>query len=212
MTMSVRITRCGSSMPLLTGWTSRRRGLAALMLAELDQTGESQISLTDPGSRAMAAHTHVAVGYNVQIAVDAKDKLIVEQQVTKQVVDMSLLAQTAEPAKEVLGVERIAVVADRGYFKIEDIETCEKAGIDPYVPRPQRGPSVRAGLFRKDEFSYRPNQRQLSLHSRSASSSSLFVFCYAWLEEDQLPKQPGLPRLRDPLAVHGQSIPLRVAS
>jgi hypothetical protein len=30
------------------------------MLAELDQTGESQISLTDPDSRAMTAHTHVA--------------------------------------------------------------------------------------------------------------------------------------------------------
>jgi IS5 family transposase len=58
---------------------------------------------------------------------------------------MGLLAQTAEPAKEVLGVEQIAVVADRGYFKIEDIEACEKAGIDPYVPRPQHGPPVRAG-------------------------------------------------------------------
>jgi Transposase DDE domain len=126
------------------------------MLAELDRTGESQISLTDPDSRAMAAHTHVAVGYNVQVAVDAKHKLIVEQQVTNQVVDMGLLTQTAEPAKEVLAVERIAVVADRGYFKIEDIEACEKAGIDPYVPRPQRGLSVRAGLFRKDEFSYDP--------------------------------------------------------
>jgi hypothetical protein len=96
------------------------------------------------------------LGYNMQVAVDAKHKLIVEQQVTNQVVDMGLLTQTAEPAKEVLGVERIAVVADRGYFKIEDIEACEKAGIDPYVPRPQRGPSVRAGLFRKDEFSYDP--------------------------------------------------------
>jgi Transposase DDE domain len=124
------------------------------MLAELDRTGESQISLTDPDSRVMAAHTHVAVGYNIQVAVDAKHKLIVEQQVTKQVVDMGLLTQTADPAKEVLGVERIAVVADRGYFKIEDIEACEKAGIKPYVPRPQREPSVRAGLYRKDEFSY----------------------------------------------------------
>jgi hypothetical protein len=47
------------------------------MLAELDRTGESQSSLTDPDSRATAAHTHVAVGYNVQIAVDAKHKLIV---------------------------------------------------------------------------------------------------------------------------------------
>ena len=53
---------------------------ATAALAELDRTEESQISLTDPDSRAMAAHTHVAGGYNVQIAVDAKYKLIVEQQ------------------------------------------------------------------------------------------------------------------------------------
>jgi transposase len=90
----------------------------------------------------------------IQVAVDTKHKLIVEQQVTNQVVDMGLLTQTAAPAKEVLGVEKIAVVADRGYFKIEDIEACEQAGIEPYVPRPQRGPSVKAGLFRKDEFQY----------------------------------------------------------
>ena len=133
-----------------------RRDRSKELLAELDRTGESQISLTDPDSRAMAAHTHVAVGYNVQIAVDAKHKLIVEQQVTNQVVDMGLLTQMAEPAKVVLGVERIDVVADRGYFKIEDIEACEKAGIDPYVPRPQRGQSVSASRFRKDEFRYDP--------------------------------------------------------
>jgi transposase len=131
-----------------------RRTRCKEMLAELDRTGEDQISLTDPDSRAMAAHTHVAVGYNVQVAVDAKHKLIVEQQVTNQVVDMGLLKQTAEPAKEILGVETIDATADKGYFKIEDIEACEKAGIVPYVPRPQRGPSVAAGLFRKDEFTY----------------------------------------------------------
>ena len=96
------------------------------------------------------------MGYNVQIAVDAKHKLIVEQQVTNQVVDMGLLTETAAAAKEVLGVEQIAAVADKGYLKIEDIEACETAGIDPYVPRPQRGPSVREGLFRKDEFRYDP--------------------------------------------------------
>ncbi len=125
------------------------------MLAELDQTGENQISLTDPDSRAMAAHTHVALGFSIQVAVDAKLKLIVEQQVTNHVVLMGLLTQTAVPAKEVLGVEKSAAVAERGYFKIEDIEACEAAGIEPYVPRPQRGPSVKAGLFRKDEFTIR---------------------------------------------------------
>ena len=102
----------------------------------------------------MAAHTKVGVGYNIQVAVDAKNKMIVEQEVTNQVVDMGLLTETAEPARAILDVETIDVVADRGYFKIEDIEACEKAGMTPYVPQPQRGSSVNNGLFRKDEFRY----------------------------------------------------------
>jgi transposase len=132
----------------------KKRGRYEAMLAQLDRTGEGQISLTDPDSRAMAAHTRVAVGYNAQVAVDAKNKMIVEQAVTNQVVDMGLLTQTAEPARGILGVETIDVVADRGYFKAEDIEACEKAGCIPHVPRPQRGSSVREGFFRKDEFRY----------------------------------------------------------
>jgi transposase len=139
----------------------KRRDRYVKMQAELERSGEDQISLTDPDSRAMAAHTRVAVGYNAQIAVDAKHKLIVEQQVTNQVVDMGLLTETAAAAKDVLGVGRIAATADKGYFKIEDIEACEAAGIDPHVPRPRRGPSVRAGLFRKDEFSYDPDNDTL---------------------------------------------------
>jgi transposase len=136
---------------------NKRDGHRAL-LADLERTGESQVSLTDPDSRAMAGHTRVAVGYNAQIAVDAKYKLIVEQQITNQVVDMGLLKETAEPARAILGVERIDVVADRGYFKIEDIEACDKAGLTPHVPKPQRGPAVRNGFFRKDEFRYDPDR------------------------------------------------------
>jgi hypothetical protein len=37
------------------------------------------------------------------------------------------VTQTAEPARAILDVDKIDVVADRGYFKIEDIEACEKA-------------------------------------------------------------------------------------
>ncbi len=44
-----------------------------------------------PDSRAMAAYTKVGVGYNIQIAVDAKNKMIVEQAVSNQVVDTGLL-------------------------------------------------------------------------------------------------------------------------
>ena len=150
---------------------SEKRGRYQAMLAQLDRTGEDQISLTDPDSRAMAAHTKVGVGYNVQVAVDAKNKLIVEQAVTNQVVDMGLLTQTSEPAREILGVETIDVVADRGYFKIEDIEACEKAGCVPHVAKPQRGSSVREGLFRKDEFRYDAGRRRLRLPGREVADA-----------------------------------------
>ena len=126
------------------------------LLGELDRTGEEQISLTDPDSRAMARMTKVGVGYNVQVAVDTKHKLIVEQEVHSQVVDMGLLAPTAEAAMEALGVERIEAVADRGYFKIEDIEACEAAGITAFVPKPVRGPAVREGFFPKEAFRFDP--------------------------------------------------------
>ncbi len=179
------------------------------MLAQLDRTGEDQISLTDPDSRAMAAHTHVAVGYNVQVAVDTKHKLIVEQQVTNQALDMGLLTATAEPAREVLGVERIAVVADRGYFKIEDIEACEKAGMEPYVPRPQRGPSVRAGLFRKDEFEYDPESDTV-LCPGGPAPAALFVIGPARAQEDQLCQQAGVSGLPHPFAMHQQQLSFRV--
>jgi hypothetical protein len=45
-------------------------------------------------------------------------------------------------------------VADKGYFKSEDIAACEKAGLTPHVPKPQRGAAVANGFFRKDEFRY----------------------------------------------------------
>ena len=76
------------------------------------------------------------MGYNVQIAVDTKHNLIAEQQVHSKVSDLGLLAETATAARENLAVDEIDAVADRGYYKIEDIEDCEAAGITPYVPKP----------------------------------------------------------------------------
>ena len=134
-----------------------------------------------------------------------KNKLIVEQAVTNQVVDMGLLTQTAEPASEVLGVETIDVVADRGYFKIEDIEACEKAGIMPYVPRPQRGPRSRR-VFPQGRVSIRPltadsyvcpaGQR---LHPYSSS-------LLRGLKKIDCVNKLGCDDCSDPIAMHGLAI------
>ena len=68
-----------------------------------------------------------------------------------------------EPAREILGIDRIDVVADKDYLRNEDIAACEKAGLTPYVPRPQRGSSASNGFFRKDEFVYEMEHDAYSL-------------------------------------------------
>lgn len=156
------------------------------LLDELDRTDEDQISLTDPDSRAMARMTKVGVGYNIQLAVDVKHKLIAEQEVSSQVVDMGLLTQTTQAAMDNLGVEQIEVVADRGYVKVEDIEACENAGITAYVPKPLRGAAVREGFFSKDEFRYDaekdvcvcPARQHLSpRYEKKTRDLKLFEYC-----------------------------------
>jgi hypothetical protein len=48
----------------------------------------------------------------------------------------------------------ITVLADRGYFKGEEIVRCEQAGIVPLVPKPQTSNNKAAGLFDKSDFVY----------------------------------------------------------
>lgn len=133
-----------------------QRQASAALLGQLEESGEGQISLTDPDARLMVAHSEVTVGYNAQVAVDARHSLIVEQHVTNACNDMGLLASTTSAAMEALGVERIDVVADMGYHLGDDIVACEAAGITPYIPHPHRGTAVGNGLFPKERFHYDP--------------------------------------------------------
>src|SRR6186713_828492 len=96
---------------------SEMQRLAAMekqMLASPDQ----QISLTDPDCRSMATSGRGSgvVGYNVQVAVDIKNHLIVTHEVTNVGSDRSQLANVANGAKAVLQTDKLDAVADRGYF------------------------------------------------------------------------------------------------
>lgn len=118
----------------------------------MQQSGERQISTTDPDSRLMKTGQGLEVCYNVQIAVDSKHKLIVEHEVTNQPNDQSLLAEMAKAAKEELGVEELEVVADRGYYSGTQVRECEQAGISPYIEKPPV--THKEGMFSKEQFTY----------------------------------------------------------
>jgi transposase len=130
----------------------RLAAMEKLMLASLDQ----QISLTDPDSRSMATSGRGSgvVGYNVQVAVDTKHHLIVTHDVTNSGSDRAQLANVASQAKEVLGVNKLEAVADRGYFSGEEILACDKAGIAVTLPKPMTSGIEARGRFGKQDFVY----------------------------------------------------------
>ena len=94
------------------------------------------------------------VAYNVQTAVDAKHHLIVAHEVTNVGHDRTQLANMAKQAKEALGTDALSVVADRGYFKGEEILACENAGIETCLPKPQTSGNLAKGQFGRDAFRY----------------------------------------------------------
>lgn len=124
-------------------------------LKQLQESGESQLSLTDADSRLMKLHGDKKVCFNAQIAVDSKHHLIVADDVTNQVNDLEQLAAMAVAAKETLEVETLEVAADAGYHNGSEVVECEANGITPYVPKPKTSSKNDSkGLFTKEAFTY----------------------------------------------------------
>lgn len=66
------------------------------------------------------------VGYNVQAAVDTQHHLIVTHEVTNLGHDRTQLSNMSRQAKEAIDTDTLDVVADRGYFKGEEILACDE--------------------------------------------------------------------------------------
>lgn len=130
----------------------QRQGKYEQISQELSESEDGQVSLTDPDSRLMKGRQGTHSGYNAQIAVDSKHKLIVAEDVCGARSDRGQLTNIAKQAKEVLGVKSLEVVADMGYYDCQDIKNCEAQSITPYVSKP--AVSRNRGLFIKEDFEY----------------------------------------------------------
>ena len=105
------------------------------------------VSIVDQDARMMkqggdAKKTNVC--YNVQSVVDNKNSLVVDFEITNNGSDLRNLKPMTDSAKEILGVEKIAAIADKGYYDGADIVACEKSGVTCYVPRPDLTNNKRA--------------------------------------------------------------------
>ena len=151
-TLTLTKTRLKEKLAKLEEEVKRLKAIEKEVLASPDQ----QISLTDPDCRSMATSGRGSgmVAYNVQTAVDTTNHLIVAHEVTNVGSDRSQLASMAKAAKGVLHADHIAAVADRGYFKGEEILACERDGVTVTLPKPQTSGAKSAGRFGKADFVY----------------------------------------------------------
>ena len=124
-----------------------------LLLEKLKASGQGEISLTDPDSRLMLTNQRHDVCYNLQASVDSKYHLIPVYSVTNSSSDRNQLSSMAKSTKETLGVQKLDVASDEGYFDAQEIKDCLENNITPFLPVPkERGMRTSAGSVPEPEF------------------------------------------------------------
>jgi transposase len=139
----------------------KRKEEYSVLLCKLKESKQNEVSLVDPDCRLMKNRGRIEPCYNGQVAVDDKNHLIMDYDVTNAPADNCQLSSIAKSAKEMLGAERLDAVADKGYFSFVQIKDCVDSGIIPYVPEQSRygvgfvkKEGVPAREFHVDKFVY----------------------------------------------------------
>ncbi len=115
---------------------------------QLKDTGESQISTSDPDSRHLIIRNNITeVAYNVQTTVDAKYNLPIDYKVTNKN-DTKAMGNMLRRAKSILRSHDFTVLYDKGYHTGSEFNVAEHLGIDvlvaiPGIPRTSQAPDIK---------------------------------------------------------------------
>ncbi|WP_236137489.1 IS1182 family transposase [Mongoliitalea daihaiensis] len=131
-----------------------------LLQEQLKQSGDTQLSTTDPDARALLVQGQVVeVSYNVQAAVDDKHKLVVATHVINKN-DRNALHDIASEAKENLHSDGFTVLADKGYHNGRELQDCQNNGIQTIVAPSEIVNSNKFGTTEEylvTKFTYNPD-------------------------------------------------------
>jgi transposase len=123
------------------------------LLDQLDDE-QKQVSVTDPDTRKMPTAHGTVVGYNAQLAVDARHKLIAADDVTNEGTDLQQLADIALQAQANLEIKQAEVLADAGYYNAAEVSRCTDHGLTPLIPKSDTSANTARGLYGKSQFQY----------------------------------------------------------
>ena len=101
--------------------------------SQIEESGEKQISLTDPDARLMKQNEGFGVCFNTQVAVDAGSHMIAGFKVTNNATNHGQITELATNVKEDFGCDILETTADKGYEEPDDMADALASGVVPNV-------------------------------------------------------------------------------
>ena len=103
---------------------------------QLKETGQTQISTSDPDSRQLITRNNITeVAYNAQTSVDHKHYLPIDYKVTNTN-DAKAMGGMLRRTKTILGSNDFTALYDKGYHTGSEFKTADELGIDVMVAIP----------------------------------------------------------------------------
>ena len=139
---------------------------------QLDDSGEDQISTSDPDSRQMIIRGQITeVAYNVQSTVDAENNIPIDFEVTNHN-DSKAMGPMLERATEILGHNKFTTLFDKGYHTTSEFLRANDLGVDVLVAVPGTSAHAPHPDFDLEHFVYNPEKDQYTCPARKALRSN----------------------------------------
>jgi len=165
-------------------------------LEKLHKSGRKKMSRTDPDARFLRERSGFVLGYTAEVAVN-EDHLIVGQRVTQNAADNDSLIPLVEEAERQTGTKAKKVLADAGFFSLDNLEQLEARGWDGYLPDSNLGRELNTGK-RCPRTRLSPRQRRMRQKLRSPAGRAVYGRRKALVEPvlGSLKEQRGMKRFR----------------
>jgi transposase len=147
-------------------------------LQQLRKSGQQRGSRSDPESRYLRKRGGFCLGYTAEVAV-SDDHLIVAQRVHQATHDHGSLAAMIEATERECGERPEAVLADCGYYSMDEIRAVQARGMEVCVPDRLLATEL-AGGDPAREMNHRQQQRTPGLQQlRERMRGPTLRSCYA---------------------------------
>ena len=121
---------------------------------KLKETGQTQISTSDPESRQMITRNNITeVAYNVQTSVDAKNNIPIDFKVTNTN-DSKAMGNMLQRSKSILNTNNFLALYDKGYHTGSEFFTANQLGIEVMVAIPAVASQSPNPFYNVENFTY----------------------------------------------------------